>query len=240
MRYAILGDIHANLEALDVVIEDAGSRGAERYFSVGDVVGYGADPKACIERLRGLSCLPVMGNHDSAVIGKTDDSYFNPYARSAVLWTQRILSPGEAAFLQGLPIVREEDEFTIVHSTLRDPENWDYILNLNDAYASFSFLRKGVCFVGHSHVPVIFSNQGSVIPFEKAEFSLEDGDKYIVNAGSIGQPRDGIPDACYVIYDSARSVVEYRRIPYDVPRAQEKILSAGLPEILAARLEIGR
>ena len=240
MRIAILADIHSNLEALEAVLESLRGESIDRYLSTGDIVGYGADPEICVAKMRALDPVIVAGNHDWAVAGRLDLEFFNSYARDAILWTRGRLDPDATAWLGSLPLTRKLGEITLVHATLNGPENFDYLLTAYDAHLSLEILDTPVCFVGHSHVPVTFAQNGSVTFSFASEFALDDVAKAIVNAGSVGQPRDGNPEASFGIYDTETRVVEVRRVPYDIATATRKILAAGLPSVLAERLWLGK
>ncbi len=243
MLYCIFGDIHGNLEALEAVLADAREQQADAYVCVGDIVGYGANPSECIAKVREVTDKTVAGNHDWAAVGRTDIEYFNIFAREAVLWTQNHLSEEQKTFLSRLPLTIELDRFTVVHSTPHRPELFGYIENAMAARLSFQALTSPLAFVGHSHVPVTFfyEDDGEEIWYtQETEIPLGDFSKTIVNVGSVGQPRDDNPKAAYALYDTDRQLVTIRRVEYDVETAKQKILDAGLPEVLAARLLIGR
>lgn len=240
MRYAIISDIHSNLEALDAVLEALKGERIDAYLSTGDVVGYGADPEACVAKMRALDPAIVAGNHDWAVAGRLSLDFFNAYAREAIEWTRGRLGADDTKWLGSLPLVRKTGDVTLVHATLNAPDNFDYLLTAYDAFLSLEVLETPVCFVGHSHVPVTFADNGRVTFSFSSEFDLAAVRKAIVNAGSVGQPRDGNPHASYGIYDDEARRVEVRRVAYDVAGATSKILAAGLPQILAERLWVGK
>jgi predicted phosphodiesterase len=241
MRYALISDIHSNLEALEAVLGDAQEQGVEGYLCLGDIVGYGAQPHVCLEKLRGLNVIAIAGNHDYAACGKTDTRYFNTYARRAAQWTMQKLGEDDRSFLAALPLVHRTDKFCMVHGSLDHPEHWEYILSEEDAFRSFLLLMEPVLFVGHSHVPFIFAYQNKQVQgFEPKDFKLDPAVKYIVNVGSVGQPRDLDNRASYCLFDSDQMTIRFRRVPYDFHKTQQKILEADLPEILAQRLELGR
>jgi len=240
LRYAVISDVHSNLEALEAVLEAARGERIDRYLSTGDVVGYGADPVACVGRMRALDPIIVAGNHDWAVAGRLSLDFFNSYARDAIEWTRTRLEADDRQWLGSLPLTRKVGEITLVHATLHGPENFDYLLTAYDAHLSLEVLDTPLCFVGHSHVPVTFAQNGSVTFSFASEFAMEDTEKAIVNAGSVGQPRDGNPEASYGIYDTDTRLVEVRRVSYDIASASRKILAAGLPPVLAERLWLGK
>ncbi len=241
MKWAILSDIHGNLEALQAVIEDLRAAGAERIACLGDIVGYGADPNPCLELLAGLTDLTVAGNHDYGAVGLTDISYFNPDAKAAVLWAGRKLSMEGRAFLRGLPLVRQFETLTFVHATPGEPGEWNYIFTYPEAEAAFQAMGGEVAFIGHSHQPLILGRgqDGKVTTLEKEELTLEEGVRYIINVGSVGQPRDRNPDSAYGFYDDQLRKYILKRVPYDIHTVKKKIIRAGLPAILAHRLSKG-
>lgn len=240
MRYAIISDIHSNLEALDAVLGSLEGERIDGYLSTGDIVGYGADPEACVAKIRALEPAIVAGNHDWAVAGRLSLDFFNAYAREAIEWTRTRLGPDDMKWLGSLPLVRKTGDVTLVHATLNAPDNFDYLLTAYDAFLSLEVLETPVCFVGHSHVPVTFADNGRVTFSFASEFDLAAVRKAIVNAGSVGQPRDGNPHASFGIYDDEARRVEVRRVAYDIAGATSKILAAGLPAILAERLWVGK
>ncbi len=240
MRYAVLGDIHANYEALEAVLEKYAQEKIDRYVCVGDVVGYGANPIECIAKLKELNCVTVAGNHDFAIVDKLNVDFFNSYAREAALWTRKTISKEDHAWLSALKLVEFVDNFTLVHSTLYSPELFEYIQTSYDAHLSFSNMTTPVCFLGHSHVPVVFIQKRMVTFTMETTIKLDMSAKTMCNVGSVGQPRDENPDAAYAIYDTEEKSVWIKRTKYDVEKAARKIIKAGLPEILAERLRYGR
>ena len=241
MKYGILGDIHANLEALEAVLEDMEKQGVKRYVSVGDLVGYGANPIECVDIVRGrLKAVVTAGNHDFAAVDKLNIDFFNAYARESALWTRKTLPDEHKAYIRSLKLVEYCDNFTVVHSTLYSPELFEYIQTSYDAHLSFEQQTTPLSFMGHSHVPVNFFKRKNVSFNMDTEVKLDENTKIMVNVGSIGQPRDENPDAVCVVYDSAESLIRVTRVRYDVEKAARKIVSSGLPEILAERLKYGR
>ena len=241
MRFGLISDIHSNLEALQAVIKDCKDQGVREYYCIGDVVGYGANPKECIELVQQLNAVCVAGNHDWAVTGKVDTTYFNPVAKAAVEWTQTILPKQHLDYLNNLDLVFKHKDFMMVHGTLNNPGSFIYLLDLEQSIDTFYLMDRNVCFIGHTHVPQVFQLEGEHICYiGSLRVELKPQNKYVVNIGSIGQPRDGNPLAAYGIYEPNLQRVEIRRIPYDVKTAQKKILEAGLPEFLAHRLAIGQ
>lgn len=239
-KYAILGDIHANLEALNAVLEDAKKNGVDTYVCVGDIVGYNANPAECLDKIRELCVAVVRGNHDHYVANDECLEDFHPLAANVIDWTRRQLSRDQIQYLRNLKLSRMVDGFTIVHSTLDMPEKWGYVIDALDADANFNYQTSSVCFHGHTHVPMIFERQGRVIRSSFTSFRTTLGRKCFVNTGSVGQPRDGDPRASYVIYEPAARRIDLRRVEYDIATTQRKIIEAGLPERLAIRLESGK
>lgn len=241
MRYGIFSDIHGNLEALKAVLEELDRRQVDMLICLGDLVGYGPDPNECIELVRECADVVLAGNHDYAAIGRVDTTYFNLYARQAVDWTARALTPESRAYLESLPLKEEIDDFTVVHATPEDPERWDYLTSIGDALRNFSTFRGQACFIGHSHVPIIVAllANGECTVERSTPFKFREGERYIINVGSVGQPRDTDPHAAFATYDDEERVYELCRVPYDIEATQRKILDAGLPFFLAERLERG-
>ena len=240
MKYAIIADIHANLEALEVVLEDSKQQNCTHYACIGDVVGYNANPKECLDIIRESAMPCVKGNHDEYCSGTGTLEGFNPHAAEAVNWTRRQLTEEDRKWLQELKYIRLIASFSMVHATLDGPQRWGYVFDKLAAAASFTYQNTGVCFFGHTHVPVAFVRDSVVRGGTYSKFKVETGKKYFINVGSVGQPRDGIPKAAYVIYDMDESTIELRRLDYDIPTAQAKIRAAGLPERLAERLAHGK
>jgi predicted phosphodiesterase len=240
MRYAVLGDIHSNLEALSEAVKQAQRHKVDRFVSVGDIVGYGPDPEACMDTLEKISCEAVAGNHDQGVSGKTDFSHYTEGARAGILWTQEKIGKPYLEKLKALPLARDVEDFSVVHASLDHPAEWDYILDSQHALTSLRLQKKGLCFYGHTHLPVIFRADGTTQMFREGIVSLEKGQQYLINVGSVGQPRDGNPHPCLVIYDSTAHTVQMHRFEYNVVKTQRKILEEGLPASLAMRLSYGR
>lgn len=240
MKYAVIADIHANLEAFEVVLADTREQKCTHYCCVGDVVGYNANPKECLDVVRDMDMPCVKGNHDEYCSSEDDLEGFNPHAALAVQWTRKQLSDDDRKWLRDLKYVRLVASFSMVHATLDGPQRWGYVFDRLMAAASFSYQNTSVCFFGHTHVPVAFVRDAVVRGGTYSKFKVEPGKKYFVNVGSVGQPRDGNPKAAYVIYDLDEGTIEIRRLDYDIPKAQKKILAAGLPTRLAERLTVGK
>ena len=240
MRFAIFGDIHANLEALQAVLADAEAHGVTHFVCLGDVVGYNANPHECVEVVRGLGCPVVKGNHDEQASLTEELGGFNPLAEEAINWTRRHLNEEDKVWLRELKMVRQVRDFTIVHATLDTPQKWGYVFNQLDAAASFNYQYTNICFYGHTHAPRAYIRDGSVKSQVLDTLAIESGKKYFINCGSVGQPRDGDWHAAYCLYSPCEQVVELRRIEYDIWTAQDKIVAAGLPQRLADRLALGK
>jgi predicted phosphodiesterase len=240
MRYAIIADIHANLEAFNVVLADAKAMNCTHYACLGDVVGYNANPKECLDMVRAMNIPVVKGNHDEYCSSETDLEGFNPHAQEAINWTRNQLTNEDRKWLRDLRYIRLVASFSIVHATLDGPQKWGYVFDKLAAAASFTYQNTSVCFFGHTHVPVAFVRDNMVRGGTYSKFKTEPGKKYFVNVGSVGQPRDGNPKAAYVVYDLDEGSIEIRRLDYDIGTTQRKILEAGLPPRLAHRLAEGK
>ena len=242
MRTLIVSDIHSNLEALDAVLSHAGRQGGfERVWCLGDMVGYGPDPSACLRRLREFDLAAVAGNHDYAAAGVIDASDFNGAAYAAIRWTAEQLDAEEKAFLAGLPTVCQRPPFTLVHGSLRDPIV-EYLMHPSQAVATFELLTTAYCLVGHSHYPFVCRENGGLplfLPMPEAQPVPLDAERRIVNPGSVGQPRDRDSRAGYAVFDSDGPAIEHYRVEYDIAATQGKMRRAGLPQYLIDRLEYG-
>jgi len=240
MKFAIIADIHANLEALEVVLADAKAEKCTHYACLGDVVGYNANPKECLDIVRTMGMPCVKGNHDEYCSVDINLDGFNPQAAEAVQWTRQQLTDEDRQWLRDLKYLRLVGNFTIVHSTLDGPQRWGYVFDKLAAAASFTYQNTSLCFFGHTHVPVAFIRDSVVRGGTYSKFKIEPGRKYFINVGSVGQSRDGVAKATYVIYDMTEGTVDLRRLDYDIPKTQAKIRAAGLPERLAERLALGK
>lgn len=240
MRFAIISDLHANLEATEAVVHDAHTKDCSHFVCLGDLVGYNANPHECIEIVRAFDCPIVKGNHDEQASLAESSRDFNDLAERAISWTRDQLTPEDKQILAGLRMTRQVRDFTIVHATLDTPGGWGYVFNNLDAMASFTYQHTPVCFFGHTHVAGAFIRDDKVRRVKTEQLVIEPDKKYFINTGSVGQPRDGDWRAAYCIYDTDKNVVEQRRMKYDLPKAQRKIIQAGLPRLLAERLELGR
>ncbi len=240
MKYAIIADIHGNLDAFEVALQDIKSQNISQIVCLGDVVGYNARPKECLRIVREMGIPCVKGNHDEYCSSTDHLEGFNPHAADAVHWTRNQLDDEDKKWLRDLKHTRIAGNFTLVHATLDAPERWGYVFDKLAAAASFPYQTTQVCFFGHTHVPVAFMRDTVVRGGTYSKFKVDPAKKYFVNVGAIGQPRDNNPKAAYVVYDTDASTIELRRLDYDIPAAQAKIREAGLPERLAERLAYGR
>lgn len=239
-RVGVFSDIHANLYALDAVLQALNEEGIAAIYCCGDVVGYGPHPNECCKRLRERNIPTIAGNHDHAAIGLTDTQYFNEIAKAAVLWTAETLEKENVDYLRELPMTRELDECLFVHASPRDPREWNYILTLGEARSNFEAFSHRICFIGHSHQPFVVENrQGSLNCPTTTTVSVHPDSQYLVNVGSAGQPRDRNPRACYLIYDRESSEIAIRRVAYDLDAVQAAISERGLPMELGERLYHG-
>ena len=240
MRYAVIADIHGNLEALQVVLADIQEQKCTHVVCLGDVVGYGANPKECLDIIRGMNIPVVKGNHDEYIGVDVNPDGFNDAAAEAVTWSRAQLTEDDRKWLRELKYFRLVANFSIVHATLDAPQRWGYVFEKLEAAASFTYQNTQVCFFGHTHVPVAFIRDTGVRGGTYSKFRVEAGKKYFVNVGSVGQPRDGNPKSAYVIYDLVQQTIELRRLDYPIAEAQRKIRAAGLPDRLAERLASGK
>ncbi|MGE3173318.1 MAG: metallophosphoesterase [Planctomycetota bacterium] len=243
MRIGILGDVHGNMEALTAVVDAMRRDGVEEWVQVGDIVGYGPEPSACIDLIRDLRCAVCMGNHDAAVLGMLDTAYFNNFAKAAIQWTRSQLRPQDLDYLRALQLVVKKGDYTVVHGTLHLPEQFGYVVSQVEARDSLRLQQTFMCFVGHSHVPAVYlereNGQLDMVFQSEAEVSIDGYARVLMNVGSVGQPRDEDPRATYAIYDTAAKTASIRRVKYDIAGVQRKIRKAGLPEMLAHRLSLG-
>lgn len=245
MRLGILSDIHSNLEALTSCIEHLKAQGCDHFLVLGDIIGYGANPNECCEIVRSLKAPCLRGNHEEAVLNPQAREDFNPAAQEAVEWTAKNLSSENLQWLASLPKIYKEALWTAVHGSLSDPIN-EYLVDESSARETFMLLHTPICWIGHSHIASAFlRKEDSLLGIQKRNFpqggtlKIEPGFQYIINCGSVGQPRDRNPLSACGLWDSEAGVVFFFRVNYNIALAQEKILQAGLPEILALRLSYG-
>jgi predicted phosphodiesterase len=239
--YAVISDVHANLEALETVLEEIEKEEVDQILFLGDAVGYGPNPNECVELLRRKSAVMIAGNHDRAAAGMDSYDQFNLYAKTAIEWTMKSLSKENLRFLQGLSLTEaiEKDDIFLVHGTPKEPEMWHYLISEYTAALNLAYFEEKICFVGHSHQPfIIESSYRDIISTHYNSRQLRNESRYIVNAGSVGQPRDGNPDASYIVFRKDR--LQIKRVPYDIVLTQNKMEKAGLPAYLIERLAAGR
>jgi predicted phosphodiesterase len=217
VRYAVFSDVHANLEALQAILEDAKTYQATQYICLGDIVGYNANPHECVEIVQQLDCPTVKGNHDELASMDDDLSGIDRSVVKAITWAHERLTASDKLWLSNLKLTRQVGDFTIVHTTLDAPHKWGYVFNELDAAASFNFQHTQLCFFGHTHSPRAYVRGASVRALPLEILRLQRGKKYLVNVGSVGQPRDGDWRAAYCLYTPATHEVELRRVEY-VPR----------------------
>jgi predicted phosphodiesterase len=241
LRIAFFSDVHSNLEALTAVQKEIRKQAPDRLFFLGDAVGYGPDPNACVEKIFEMSDVVVAGNHDHAAVDRTEIDYFNLFALEAILWTRSVLSDANRERILSMPLTVQEEDLFLVHASPDRPEEWDYIVNERAAGNAFSFFEEKVCLYGHTHLPMAFEDNGNKVLWrQESRLTFQETFRYIVNVGSVGQPRDGNPDAAYVILDSREKSLSFHRVPYNYRVTQEKMRAAQLPSFLIERLEDGR
>jgi len=245
MRVGIISDIHSSLTALEAVLQRLD--GVDEFICPGDVVGYGPDPNECCAKIRSLDCVTVLGNHDAAVADRMDMSWFNRDALSAASWTREARDEPSLNQLEALSVVHPADEFLLVHGSLQEPTRFTYVYSPSAARPCFEEMRDhSICFIGHTHISEVFVQRMGELGADQLQFpqggklDLKPGFRYIVNCGSVGQPRDGNPEASCGIYDTEAANVEIIRVSYDIHAVQQRMRAAGLPESLAVRLEYGQ
>ena len=237
MKYAIFSDIHSNLEALETAVSCVKGRGIQKIAVLGDTVGYGANPNECLEWVVQNADVRLMGNHEKGVIDPGIRDWFNDYAREALVWTDEVLDEKFRKSIAGLPFMRLEKGATFVHSSPDRPEEFKYLLSYEDAQSSFRSMEGDICFVGHTHVPCsICANARRAEYLRPGILKLAAGERYILNPGSVGQPRDRDPRLAFGIFDDSEQTFEIVRLDYDNRKAADKIRKAGLPQYLADRL----
>jgi len=233
MRIAIISDIHSNLEALETSLELIKKKSVDEIICLGDIIGYGANPNECIDAVRAATPYVLLGNHDEASIELSKTEYFNPFARIAAEWTNSVLTDANKEYVKTLQFTNNHGGMFFVHASPYEPEEWHYILSPADAQYNFQYFLESICFVGHSHVPGIFCD-------DIWTREVIQGKKFIVNVGSIGQPRDNDWRLSFGIFDTEEWKYENVRAEYDVKSAADKIRKAGLPKALAERILVGR
>jgi len=252
MRVAIVSDIHSNLEALQKAFEIIDEKKIDEVVCLGDLVGYGANPNECIDITKKRASCVLLGNHDQAAFDLSQTEHFNRHARTAAYWTNQILTQENLEYLKALPLQHVIDDLTFVHASPKNPDQWDYIFSAHEAKINFESFQTRICFVGHTHIPGIFPEDlkmqkskvtrlttpnGSIAPLGRRQ--LVEENRYIINVGSVGQPRDGNWKLSLGIFDTSAWAYEVIRSEYDVQAASEKIVAADLPRFLADRLLVG-
>ncbi len=241
MIYGIVSDIHSNLVALEAVLADMPK--ADRLLCLGDIVGYGPRPNECCEIMRERAWVCIAGNHDRCVVRPGEEDWFNEAARAALLWTRDVISDEAHQFLSDLGDVAMTREFTAMHGSLQDPD--EYITSCREAVEALKLARTPVSLCGHTHVPEAYEIEGDSDECKRVcnpplfKLALQSEGKVLVNCGSVGQPRDGDPRAAYGLWDSEAGTVQVKRVAYDIEATQRDMLRAGLPTVLAARLSVG-
>jgi predicted phosphodiesterase len=239
-RVGIFSDIHGNLPALEAVLEAMENEDCDYMVCCGDVVGYGAFPNECCEVLRERGIPTIVGNHDHAALGKTDISYFNEIAKHAIKWTRKELSEDNTQWLDELEYTLDYNNLYFVHASPESPHEWKYVLTMGEARLNFRHFEEKACFIGHSHQPfIIESHHNNLFCSTRPEIDIKEERRYLINVGSVGQPRDRNYRACYTICDLEREKIEIKRVDYDLQRARDAIKSQNLPHQLAERLAAG-
>ncbi len=242
MKIALISDIHGNLSALETILSVIRKEGADRIVCAGDIVGYGPRPNECLELLMDSVDEIVAGNHDWAAAGLADINSFNSPAREAMLWTQEMVSEADTALLSSIPLERKTDKYLLVHASPARPQNWDYILSVSQAEEQFRARDFSLCFYGHTHQPVVYfqDEDGITGRMYETEIHVKTGYRYLINLGSVGQPRDGSPLSCLGFWDTDKSIFTMTRVEYPVKQTQKEMRHAGLPDFLIDRLATGR
>lgn len=243
MKYGIISDIHGNLNALTTVLQELNREKIDQLICLGDLVGYGPEPNECIQLIKKSATIVIAGNHDHAAIGKIELRLFNRYARNAMLWTRQTLTKASISFLRNLKLTAIIDDVQFVHATPHNPDLWNYISSTFEALVSFIAFDKQLCFVGHSHVPTnyILSEQNKkVVNHFDQQITIEPNKRYILNIGSVGQPRDLNPKATYATYNTVTRRYKLHRVAYNIAQTQQKMRKAKLDDRLISRLAAGR
>jgi diadenosine tetraphosphatase ApaH/serine/threonine PP2A family protein phosphatase len=241
MKIAVISDIHGNIEALDSVFRDIDTQGVEKIHFLGDAVGYGCNPNECIKKITKYCDIKLLGNHDYAAMGLESTESFNQAARASMEWTQSTIKPKNITSMADYELEADFLDFHLVHASPDHPDEWHYILDANQASGYFDSFSQSVCLVGHSHIPVIFRKNGDndISTRTANEMTLDPDSKYIINVGSVGQPRDNDNRACYLVINTDDNKINYRRVKYNLEKTQEKMRKAKLPDFLIERLAIG-
>ncbi|MBN3040873.1 MAG: metallophosphoesterase family protein [Candidatus Omnitrophica bacterium] len=240
MRYGIFSDVHSNLEAFKVVSDYLKRSKLDRLIFIGDIIGYGPRPAECISLLRDINPVLVTGNHEWGILDKLALSYFNPDARASLVWTRKQITSADIKYLSSFSLSYENEELICVHGSLSKPDKFYYIASMHEAELSFSLMQHQICFVGHSHRAGIYSlSDGFVVSLNQRQIDIEPEKKYIVNVGSVGQPRDMNNRASVCVYDSSAKTLRIDRLEYNLQATASEILKLNLPSALANRLYEG-
>lgn len=240
---AVFSDIHSNFQALEAMLDDLRTARISRTICLGDIVGYAAQPRECVEIVQTLECPVLKGNHDSAVEDQQDFASMRDLARAGMEFSRQKLSSFHRNYLRNLPLTLTEGDCQFVHASLHQPEYWTYLRRFEDMRDHFVAQTHPICFCGHTHIQGVWQlkqNNELVALGGEGRVQLPPEGKILINAGSIGQPRDRRPEACYALFEPEERVVEFRRMPYDIATAKQRILDAGLPALIGERLESGR
>jgi predicted phosphodiesterase len=242
MKLALISDIHGNLEALGEVLRDVESQRVDRIHCLGDVVGYGCDPVACLHLVAEHCDVKLMGNHEYAAIGVLPPDAMNIHARQSIHWTVTRLTDREISLISEFDLTAEQDDRLLVHASPYEPDGWHYVLAPHEAAEAFEHTESRLVFHGHTHLPVIYclAPGGRIRTVAAHDFDPDEESRYLINVGSVGQPRDNDPRACYVVYDTSEDAVNYRRVEYDISATQAKMCRAEMPQMLIDRLQAGR
>jgi len=242
MRFALISDIHANLEALETVLKDIALRRVDKIHCLGDVVGYGCDPIACLELIQKECDIKLIGNHEYAVLDLITCEHMNQYARKSITWTKDELSDRDISIISDFELEAQFADCHLVHASPFESDQWHYLLKTSEAITAFDHFSQQIGFVGHTHLPMIFSrsSDGTIRCKTGHDFDMDEESRYLINTGSVGQPRDTDARACYIVCDSSEQAVTYHRVAYDVKKTQAKMSRAEMPKMLVERLEVGR
>lgn len=243
MKLALISDIHGNLEALEAAFVEIDRLKVDGVYCLGDVIGYGSDPSSCLTMVAQRCAAVLMGNHEYAVLGLVEAETMNEVAQESIAWTSHHLTDKDMSLIADFQMTLEVEDCLLVHAAPHDPKDWHYLLTRAEAARAFDAFTQRLCFFGHTHVPMIFSQavgSANIRSRMGHDFDPDEDARYLVNVGSIGQPRDDDPRACFVVYDSNEDTVTYHRVQYDVRKTQTKMSEANLPKMLIERLEYGR
>ncbi|NOY88726.1 MAG: metallophosphoesterase family protein [FCB group bacterium] len=242
MKLALISDIHGNLEALTAVLEDIENQKVDKIYCLGDVIGYGSDPCACLKLVEQNCDIKLMGNHEYVALGLISTENYNEAAKISSDWTKNQLTENDFSIISNFEMKHSWQDFLWVHASPFEPEQWHYIIAPDMAFQAFSYFDEKICFFGHSHLPQIYMEQEDNFPRMQGghDFLPAQENRYLINVGSVGQPRDNDPRACYLIFDTEEDEVIYRRIAYDINLTQKKMSEQHIPEMLIDRLEVGR